>query len=122
MATGIALTPMSASAAQPDWRIRQETKAAALKWELGYLALSAIDAAQTIDCLNRDICKEGNPLFGKKPATTKLLLAKVGLGAIQFAAFSYANERNPKTALRLAQVTCLVQGGVVMLNARFTFK
>jgi hypothetical protein len=97
------------------------TRSAALKWEIGYLALSAIDAGQTIDCLNRGICEEGNPIFGKHPSAKKLILAKVGLGALHFAAFSALNERNPRSALRLAQVSCAVQGGVAMLNARFMF-
>ena len=89
---------------------------------MGYLALSAVDAAETISCLHRDICEEGNPLFGKHPSATKLIVAKFGLGLVHFAVFSRLNDRNPKAALRLAQVSCAVQGGVVLLNARFSFK
>jgi hypothetical protein len=112
------LVPAPASA-QSQW---EATQSSALKWELGYLALSAIDAAETINCLQRDLCSEGNPIFGKHPSSTKLIAAKVGLGVIHFAIFSRANEHNPKAALRLAQVSCAVQGGVVMLNARVAFK
>jgi hypothetical protein len=78
----------------------------------GYLALSAIDAGQTIHCLDRGICEEGNPIFGKHPSAKKLILAKVGLGALHFVAFKALNDRNPRAALRLAQVSCAVQGGV----------
>jgi len=114
------LAPMPAFA---DPRLNvQDTKAAALKWELSYLALSAVDAVQTMECLDRGICKEGNPLFGKHPSKKALIIGKVGFGMLHFAVFSYANERNPKTALRLAQITCAAQGSVVLLNARFTFK
>jgi hypothetical protein len=98
------------------------TRSAALKWEMSYLALSAIDTVQTIDCLHRDICDEGNPLFGKHPSAAKLILAKVGFGAAQFALFRHINDRDPKAALRVAQISCVVQGGVVLLNARVTFK
>ena len=92
-----------------------------MKWEIGYLALSAIDGAQTIECLDRGGCEEGNPLLGKHPSTTKLIAIKVGAGLVHFALFNRLNNRNPKAALRLAQVSCGLQGTVVALNARFTF-
>ena len=111
----------SQAAAQSAWH-SADTKSAALKWELGYLALSAIDTAQTIECLNRNACEEGNPLFGKHPSATKLVLAKAGLSLVQFALFSKLNSRDPKMALRAAQISCGLQGGVVMLNARFAFR
>ena len=112
---------VSAANAQSAWNGAGATKSAALKWEVGYLALSAIDAAQTIDCLNREVCVEGNPILGKHPSTAKLIGAKVALGVLHFTAFSRINEKNPRGALRLAQVSCALQGTVVGLNARFTF-
>jgi hypothetical protein len=36
--------------------------------------------------------------------------------------FNRANERNPKAALRVAQMSCMLQGGVVGFNARLVFK
>ena len=113
---------VSAADAQSAWDGPGATKSAALKWEIGYLALSAIDTAQTIDCLNRDLCVEGNPILGKHPSTAKLIGAKIGLGLLHFTAFSRVNEKNPRGALRLAQISCAVQGAVVGLNARFTFR
>lgn len=111
--------------ASRKYSIRQSpsaaTRSAAMKWELGYLALSAIDAAQTISCLERGICREGNPLFGAHPKASKLILAKLGLGAVHFGAFTLINQRNPKAALRVAQISAGVQGGVVLLNSRFAF-
>jgi hypothetical protein len=97
------------------------TKSAALKWEIGYLVLSAIDAGQTITCLERGICKEANPLFGKHPKARTIIAAKVIGGAAHFVLFNRLNERSPKTALRVAQISAGLQGGVVLLNARFTF-
>jgi hypothetical protein len=117
----LSLLAPSAASAEAAWTA-EATRSAALKWEVGYLALSAIDTGQTIDCLNRDICVEGNPLLGKHPSAKKLIFAKIGLGALHFAAFSALNKRNPKSALRLAEVSCAVQGGVAMLNARLTFR
>ena len=117
----LSLSAASPACAQSAWNA-ESTKSAALKWEIGYLALSAIDAGETIHCLNRNMCDEANPIFGKHPSTKTLILAKIGLGAIHFAAFSALNDRNPKSALRLAQVSCGVQGGGAMLNARFSFR
>jgi hypothetical protein len=109
------------AAAQSTWR-PDDARTSALKWELSYLALNAIDAAQTIDCLDRDICEEGNPFFGKHPSAKTLILGKVGFGLLHFVAFSHMKDRNPKAALRFAQVSCVVQGSVVLLNARIMFK
>jgi hypothetical protein len=97
------------------------TKSSALKWEMAFLALSAVDAVQTIECLNRNACEEVNPLFGKRPSTKTIILTKVGGGLSHFALFSYINERSPKTALRAAQVSFALQGTVVLLNARVAF-
>jgi hypothetical protein len=114
---------------QANWRIaeadstsRVTTRSAALKWELGYLALSALDTAQTVDCLERGVCQEANPLFGKHPSTKTLILAKLGGGLAHFALFNYLNDRNPKIAMRAAQVSFALQGTVVALNARISFR
>jgi hypothetical protein len=119
-AAGLSLAAPSPASAESAWNAA-DTRSAALKWELGYLALSAVDAGQTIHCLDRGICEEGNPVFGRHPSAKKLIIAKVGLGALHFVAFKALNDRNPRAALRLAQVSCAVQGGVAMLNARFMF-
>jgi hypothetical protein len=100
----------------------ESTRDTANKWEAAYLTLSAIDTAQTVSCLNRGLCDEANPLFGKHPTTFKLIAAKVAMGAVHFAVFRYINGHNPKAALRMAQISAGLQGGVVLLNARFTFK
>lgn len=103
-----------------SWRVEQ-ARSAALKWEIGYLALSAVDAVQTIECLKRQACEEVNPIFGKRPSTKTILLSKIGGGLAHFALFTYLNDRNPKLALRGAQVSFALQGTVVALNARVAF-
>ncbi|HET6535995.1 MAG TPA: hypothetical protein VFG41_07400 [Sphingomicrobium sp.] len=125
----------TATPAQSSWRLPGSQKAgetasarrlrgiksAALKWEIGYLALSGIDTVQTISCLHKGECKEANPIFGKHPKTGTLIAAKLAMGAAHFALFKYANDRSPMTALRMAQISCGIQGSVVLLNARFAF-
>jgi hypothetical protein len=93
----------------------------ALKWELSYLTLSAIDLAQTVNCLEKNKCVEANPIFGKHPKTSTLVAAKVLGGALHFAGFKYVSRRDPKTALRMAQISVGMQGAVVALNLRVGF-
>ena len=56
----------------------QRTKSAAYKWEAAFLALSAIDAAETISCLNRATCTEHNPIWGSHPRRARLLRRSSG--------------------------------------------
>lgn len=111
-------TLSSANAAAMRHRALQ---AEALRWEIAYLALSAIDAAQAVDCIGRGECTERNPLFGKRPSAGKIILGKAIGSALHFLAFSHLNKRNPKLALRGAQITAGLQGAVLVLNARYAF-
>jgi hypothetical protein len=99
------------------WR----NQSAAMKWETTYLALSAIDAAQTIRCLKRDLCEEGNPLFGRHPSAGTLISGKLGGGILHYLLMNELNKRDPKVALRTAQISAGLQGGVVAMNARIAF-
>jgi hypothetical protein len=99
-----------------------QKRAAAIKAEAGFLALSAIDAAQTISCLSRNECVEMNPILGKHPSAAKVILLKAGLGALHLVAFKSELKKNPTSALRLAQISCILQGSVVGMNARMSFK
>lgn len=111
----------AAAFAIPTPALAESTRAAALKWEFAYQTLNVVDAAQTIDCLNRNTCDEANPLWGKHPKAGTIIAAKLVMGAVHFALFDRMRDRNPKAALRLAQISTGLQGGVVLLNARFTF-
>ena len=97
------------------------TRSAAYKWEAGFLVLSALDGAETIGCIHRDKCTEFNPIWGHHPSAGKIVAAKLGLGLLHFGVFKLIADRDPKTALRVAQVSAAVQGGIVMLNARVAF-
>ena len=114
-----ASTPTPA-VAQSIWDAKS-TEAAALKWEMAYLGLSAVDAIQTIQCLEARKCTEGNPLFGKRPKTETVILAKLIGSGVQFLLFNEVRKKNPKMALRVAQISVGLQGTVVALNARVVF-
>ena len=96
-------------------------QSAAENWETMFLALSAVDAAETIYCLKRDLGEEGNPLFGQHPSAKTIVLTKVGAGLVHFMLFKELNRRDPKLALRTAQLSAGMQGGVVAMNARIFF-
>jgi hypothetical protein len=111
--------PWSAAPAQAPTAKQSSTRSAAITWEAGYLGLSALDAIQTMNCLHRSTCHEGNPIWGTHPSDTKIILAKVGGGLIHVALFKALLDRSPKYALRAAQISFAIQGTVVVLNARF---
>ena len=92
-----------------------------IRWELSYLALSAIDTAQTLDCLHRNKCSEGNPIFGSHPSAKRLIVTRVLIGAAHFAVFKALNDRNPINGRSFAIGGAVVEGGVVALNMRYTF-
>jgi hypothetical protein len=98
------------------------TEKAAIQWEIGYQVLNALDTAQTLECMHRNACVEANPLFGRHPDDTRLILGKLAIGALHLGIFKFAYDRDPKAALRMAQFSVVVQGGVVLANARITFK
>ena len=119
-AAALSLSPTPAFAQRTSLN-EDVTSAAALRWEFAYLGLSAVDAIQTIQCIERGKCTESNPLFGKRPSAETVILAKLIGSGVQFALFNAARRKDPKLALRLAQVSFALQGTVVALNARFTF-
>ena len=98
-----------------------QKQSSAMKWETTFLALSAVDAAQTIRCLKRDLCQEANPLFGKHPSAATIVGSKLAGGLLHYALINDLNKRDPKLALRTAQISAGLQGGVVAMNARISF-
>ena len=98
-----------------------QNQSPAMKWETTFLALSAVDTAQTIRCLKRDLCEEANPLFGKHPSAGTIIASKLGGGLLHYALINELNKRDPKMALRTAQISAGLQGGVVAMNARIAF-
>jgi hypothetical protein len=103
-----------AMATEPTW---EEIK----KLEIVYQSLSAVDAIQTIDCLNRNICYEANPIWGRYPSTEKIIGIKVVSGIIHYLLVKEIYERDPKAARTFQYVSIGVQGTIVAANMRIAF-
>jgi hypothetical protein len=125
LALTMTATPALAAGDDSDrYRIDQPrgvTRSDVMKWEAAFLVLSAADLAITVRCLERNECEELNPIFGKHPKTSTLVGAKVGAGIVHYLAIDFIARRDPKLALRLAQVSVVVQGGVVGFNLSSEF-
>jgi hypothetical protein len=108
----------------PKLEVRKEDqkRIAAIQSEAGFLVLNAIDAAQTINCLGRNECVEINPILGKHPSAAKVILLKAAMSAIHVVAFKSELKKNPTSALRLAQISCVLQGSVVGMHADMSFR
>lgn len=118
----LASTPAYAQAI-PNYRISVEdeaTRKAAMRWETAYVILSAADLALTVQCIEAGKCVEANPL-AKSHSTTKMVAIKSVLTLGHFLFVRRLADRNPKAALRVAQVSVAFQGGVVGLNLRTVF-
>ena len=89
--------------------------------EIAFQALNLADAAQTISCVNRSVCREANPIFGANPSAGKVIGIKAGFGAVHYVLARFLNDRNPRAAKIFQIATIAIQGGVVAANLRFTF-
>lgn len=87
--------------------------------EIAYQVLNAVDAAETIDCLHRDVCHEANPLLGRNPSPAKLIAVKAGTGAVHYVVARFLRDRDPEAATLFQFLTIAIQGGVVAANLRF---
>lgn len=101
---------------------RYRIERVAQRTELVYLGLSAADLALTLNCLDKRTCVEDNPIYGQHPKAGRLIAVKLIGGAIHYTMFRIALHENPRFALRMAQVSVGVQGGITALNVRFAFK
>jgi len=87
--------------------------------EIAYQVLNAVDTAETIDCLNQDVCHEANPLLGRNPSPGKLIAVKAGTGVAHYAVARFLRYRDPEAARLFQFLTIAIQGGVVAANLRF---
>lgn len=122
-----AITLFAAPASARPWQppagghTAEEYRRNAEHWELAYLALSAVDVAQTAECINRGRCAEGNPLYGRHPKVGRLVAIRAAVDVAHYGIFKYLNDRNPIDARSFAIGSAVVQGGVVALNLRYAF-
>jgi hypothetical protein len=99
---------------------REATRRAAMRWEAAYVVLSAADLVMTVQCLEARKCTEANPL-AKSHSTTKMIAIKSALTLGHVLFVRRLADRNPKAALRIAQVSVGLQGTVVGLNVKAVF-
>ena len=119
-ALALIASPATAQVYGPVDTDKQDRKEST-KWEVAYQVLNVVDAAQTIDCLNRNVCIEANPLYGRNPSKGKIIGIKLATGVIHWLVFDHIADRNPKAAKIFSKVSVIVQGGVVAANLRFAF-
>lgn len=86
--------------------------------EITYQALNAVDAIQTIICIQGKNCQEGNPILGKRPGVSKILAFKAAAGLIHYTAYRIGlnDKQNLKSTLLMEWITVGVQGFVVGWN------
>ena len=87
-----------------------------MRWEFVYLGLSAVDAAQTIDCVHSHQCHEVNPIYGRHPSAARVILTKLAGGAFHFWLVDKMNKTNPWEARLTAQLSAGIQGFIVGIN------
>ncbi|RVU03256.1 hypothetical protein EOE18_16720 [Novosphingobium umbonatum] len=92
-----------------------------VKLEAAYQILNALDAAQTISCVHKPNCQEGNPIFGRRPSVEKIVLMKAGFGALHYVVAKNLFKEDARTAVSFQVATLLVQGVVCGLNMRHAF-
>jgi hypothetical protein len=104
----------------PATEFRRMQKLAA-RWEAAYLAMSAVDAVQTISAIESGKATELNPLFGKRPSAGKVIGLKAALGAVHYFAFNKLNAKNPNKARQAALISFGMQTAVAGANMRVFF-
>lgn len=90
-------------------------------FELVYQGLNAIDAIETIACSSRTVCREVNPMLGRKPSVGKVIIVKGLAGVSHYFAARWLAEKEPKWVLPFEYLSIVVQGSVVMLNIEHCF-
>lgn len=111
-------TPVMAQDNSDKYRIVTEKEV--MKWETGFVVSSALDLAITVQCIEAGKCVEANPL-AKSHSTTEMIAIKSVLTLGHYLFVKRLAKRNPKAALRFAQVSVGIQGGVVGLNLATVF-
>jgi hypothetical protein len=90
--------------------------------EYAWQGLNAADKGLTIDCLNRGICHEANPVLGHHPSTGALVGLGIGEGLIHAAATMYLQDHAPKLVPWFEGVTIAVAGTAVGIGLKFPFR
>ena len=89
--------------------------------EIAYQILNAVDAAQTISCLNREVCHELNPILGSHPSTQRIIGFKLATGGAHYLVTRLLQAKAPAAVKSWQTLLIAVQGGVVAWNMQVTF-
>ena len=89
--------------------------------EIAYQVLNAVDAVQTISCLERGVCHEMNPLLGRSPSPGKVLAFKAASGGVHYLVTRLLEAEAPGAVNGWQITTIAIQGGVVAWNMQFVF-
>lgn len=107
---------------QEAQRIKRRKLKTIQRLEIAYQVLGALDAAQTISCVSKPTCHEGNPLLGKRPSVGAILGFKLAAGLLHYAAMrNQVKKDRLDSALTFEIISISVQGIVCGLNFRHVF-
>ena len=91
------------------------------KFEIAFQVLNIVDAVETISCLERNRCREMNPLLGHNPSAGKIIAVKAGSGVLHYMITRYLWKNHPSMVDEWAISTTVLQGGVVLWNLQHCF-
>jgi len=104
-----------------DDRLKARQKKAVAILEFTYQALNVFDAVETISCVHKPTCVEGNPILGKKPSNGKIIAFKLAAAGLHYGIYRYMISKSYQQALVFEVGTNAVQGVVCALNLRYAF-
>ena len=102
-------------------RERQAARRRIDRREIMFQVLNAVDAVQTISCLEREACEEMNPLMGKSPSKGSIIAVKAASGGLHYLLTRVFERHVPEAVGAFQLATISIQGGAVAWNMQFTF-
>lgn len=91
------------------------------KLEVAFQIVNALDAIETISCSHKIGCREGNPLFGDKPSTARVLAIKGAVAGLHYYVYKKRNRIEPKGVRFFEIVTTVVYTAVAGININRVF-
>lgn len=92
--------------------------------EIAFQVLNALDAVQTIAWCNKwakEVRCEANPLVGKHPSTTQIILGKAVSGVVHYVITDLLRDKHSEWLDEWQIGTIVIQGGVVAYNMTVIF-
>ena len=102
-------------------RERQANRRRIDRREIMFQILNAVDAVQTISCLEREACEEMNPLMGGNPSAESVIAVKAASGGLHYLLTRMFERHAPEAVGAFQLATISIQGGAVAWNLQFSF-